>query len=746
MRVVSIVSIFFWFGVHAQNLSDFVSLQSGGSIPEDFTTLSTHKFEADHAENTNKDLDKDFFLSTRFFIDELLLSGRVLFNDPVTVYLNKVADYVLKDQPELRKQLRFYILKTNIPNAFSTDQGVILFTTGLISQLENEAQLAYIICHEVIHFTEKHVRNEYVEQKMIEKGKGQYSRLNTRSRIAEMSKYSKDLEFEADAKGIEIYLESEYDVQEIFSEFEVLLYSYLPFDDIKFDTTYLNTEYLQIPGYLYPDTINEISQEGDYDDDESTHPNIEKRIDAAFEKLGDQKSQGNKKFVISEEEFYHVRNLCRFEGVNISLSEREYGNALYSVYLLQRQFTDNRFLDLAFIKSLYGLVKYKNNSRYLEVTPKIKKVEGESYILHMMLKNITKEQLNVVAFRHAYDMAEKYPDDKMFRLYMEDLKKELALNSGISANDFKSVSFAEMQDKTGDDTLNFNIDDSIAKVESSDLSKYEKIRIKKELKALQEMKITGGTDQEFHLYALADLVKNENLVEEIREIRKIEEEKQDSIHKAELEKNKSLNLIDKSEHLGIDKLVVVDPIYENYGLNEERNHLKTEEKKLGLSEVYMEEYPGLDVDVQLIDSKNLNSSDVHEFNDMGVLMQWVSEVVEHDEIEMISSCHDQMQVIEEKYGTSHFLFSGFYGYKQRTEPRPVHLYGLLLVYTAPIALADLMIIHNYFDLVAFSVNSDSDSVEFIDVQTINLKGIDRIMKAYVYDILYRLSSEPKTKK
>jgi hypothetical protein len=53
--------------------SNFVSLKSSGEIPKDFTTLSSQKFEIDRAENTNKELDKDFFLSTRFFIDELLL-------------------------------------------------------------------------------------------------------------------------------------------------------------------------------------------------------------------------------------------------------------------------------------------------------------------------------------------------------------------------------------------------------------------------------------------------------------------------------------------------------------------------------------------------------------------------------------------------------------------------------------------------------------------------------------------------
>jgi hypothetical protein len=53
--------------------NNFVSLKSSGEIPKDFTTLSSQKFEIDRAENTNKELDKDFFLSTRFFIDELLL-------------------------------------------------------------------------------------------------------------------------------------------------------------------------------------------------------------------------------------------------------------------------------------------------------------------------------------------------------------------------------------------------------------------------------------------------------------------------------------------------------------------------------------------------------------------------------------------------------------------------------------------------------------------------------------------------
>src|SRR5687768_8626296 len=120
MRIFLSVFIFLSVVSYGQKLENFTTLKCTGSIPEDFTTLSSKKFEADHAENTDKNLDKDFFLSTRFFIDELLLSGRVLFNDPATVYLNKVADYILRDDKELRKKLRFYMLKASTPNAFST--------------------------------------------------------------------------------------------------------------------------------------------------------------------------------------------------------------------------------------------------------------------------------------------------------------------------------------------------------------------------------------------------------------------------------------------------------------------------------------------------------------------------------------------------------------------------------------------------------------------------------------------------
>ncbi|MBI3134330.1 MAG: M48 family metalloprotease [Bacteroidetes bacterium] len=724
-----------------QSLDQFVSLQCKGHIPQDFTTLSSKKFETDHAENTDKDLDKDFFMSTRFLFDELLLSGQVLFNDPVTNYVNKLADYVLRDNKELRSELRFYLLRSNTPNAYSTDQGIILFTTGLISQVESEAQLAYILCHEISHYAEKHVRNEYMESQKIYKGRGQYGNANYKSRIEQISNYSKELELEADEKGIDMFLKTEYDVNEIFTGFEVLHYTYLPFDDIHFDTSFFSTPQMVVPGSLFPDTINQVSQEIDYDDAGQTHPNIQKRIDAAMDYLGDGTSKGTKKFIISEEEFFKVRELTRFESINISLSNREYATALYSVYLLQTDYKDNRFLDLSLVKCLYGLTKYKNHNRYSEVTLKPSKVEGESYTLHLFLKNITKQQLNVLTFRHVYDMAKKYPSDKIFQEYLADMKKELALNSGIKPGDFSELSLDDHLANAAASVKEFDIEDSIRKIDASDLSKYEKIRLKKSLNELSSSATGISAEKDFHLFALHDIVAKDNLVQELKQIKKAYDE-QLELEKAEAEKDDRV-FVDKSKHLGIDKLVVVDPIYENYRLNDKRNHMKSEDKKVSISDMYTTDYNGLKLETQLVDSKNLTSGDVDEYNDLGLLIRWISEVVEHDEIEMISSSHDQVDFLTEKYGTSHFLFSGIYAYKSRSEMTSAHWYGIMFFYTIPIVLIDLMIVHNYFELVALSLDAEKDKVEFTQVSEVNLKGIDGILQAYIYDVLYQLSSNPK---
>ena len=131
MKLLTLIIIFSCFShAHGQSVQSFDGLKSNGIIPKDFTTLSSDKYNEDYLSNIDQDLDKEFYLNTRFFLDNLLLSGKVIFNDPISVYVAKVSKYLLTDQPELFNKLRFYTIKSNVPNAFSTDQGIIFVTTS----------------------------------------------------------------------------------------------------------------------------------------------------------------------------------------------------------------------------------------------------------------------------------------------------------------------------------------------------------------------------------------------------------------------------------------------------------------------------------------------------------------------------------------------------------------------------------------------------------------------------------------
>jgi hypothetical protein len=577
-----------------------------------------------------------------------------------------------------------------------------------------------------------------VDKQEIINGKGDYKGLSYSERIDELSVYSKDNEFEADKIGVEFYLNTEYDLDETYSAMGVLLYSYLPFEEIQFDTAFFNTDILNVPGLAFPDTIKEITKEENFDDDLSSHPNIRKRMDAIYDVIGDKKSRGNLKYKISEEDFKMVRNLARFESVNIDLANRNYVDALYSIFLLQRHFKDNKFLEFSKAKALYGLAKYKNHNRYYEVIRKPKKTEGEMYKLAVFIKKITKKQLNVLAYRNIYDLTLKYKNDQLIKKYERSMMKEFALYSTIKKTDLIATDFKTYNDSIAKLKQDIDIQDSIRKIDDSNLSKYKKIRLKKELRKLEnsEEKVA---DDNYYKTGLSDVVTTGKLLKDI-DYYKAQKELEDQ--KEELEaKNKKK---DKEKHyLGINKIVVFNPYLADYGLKDDVKNVKSEKQKVQLNKMFSKNYRRLDMETYLVDSKSLTVNDVDKYNEIGILNAWINEVVEHDELEMLSSLNDKINPIQEKYGTEHFLFPGLIKYKDRHEFELIHLYGILFFYTAPFAIADLLIIHNYFEMFAISINSKNDSIEYFQGDKIELKANNLVMEAYIYNILYNLNKTQK---
>ena len=108
------------------DLNNFTGLQSEGSVPADIQNSLQELYEMDKDRvkeyNQGKMTNRDRVLLGSYQINKLMSSGRVLYGDPITRMVEKVADQLLANEPALRSQLRFYTIKSSDVNAFCTGQ------------------------------------------------------------------------------------------------------------------------------------------------------------------------------------------------------------------------------------------------------------------------------------------------------------------------------------------------------------------------------------------------------------------------------------------------------------------------------------------------------------------------------------------------------------------------------------------------------------------------------------------------
>lgn len=683
-----------------QTTEDYKPLSASGYIPEDIRKLSYDKFKDDigtiDKNSADRKTTEEFLLMSNYRVDELLQSGKILFNDPISQYCEKILDEILKDDANTRAKLRVYTIRSSIANAFATNQGILFVTVGLMAQIENEAQLAFVLAHEVSHFKEKHTLNSYLENQKIIKGKGEYRHYGYNESIKLLSQYSKEKEFEADELGSNIIINTDYDIEEINYVFDVLQYSYLPFDEISFDKTFFNDDYLKIPNEFFLDSIYPIVIKENYDDSESTHPNIIKRKERVENNLKDKKG-GGKLFIISEEEFYKVRNISRYELLRLNLLDRNYPKALYNSYLLSLENPDDKYIETSIAKALYGMAKYKNAGRTSEVLTYYKKIHGESQQIYKMLHSMKSTQINVLALKYNWIMKKKYPNEPIFNQMCDDLFDLLVLENEKEKSYF-------LTKKEIEKTLNNNTDsitDTINVVENNTIKEdaKENKRSKKYIVIDERRNNTTNNENEedkkdnkpsFEKTAFADLLEDGEFENEFNErIEKLEKKKKEeeeeeslsysqkrAIKKNELKQKKKQER--KGKSLGIDKIAIIDPIYLQMDSRNNTKYINSEKKLLDFNNAMITMASDLGLGIEVVTPKEFTIDAVNYYNIFSLLNDWAAERFDHENMEFVQSTSDLMEEVIAELGTEYILYNGVINYKERKTNVGYYILGSII--------------------------------------------------------------------
>lgn len=438
----------------AQFEENYTPLHFQGTLPEALlrSVKDQTQFELDsQRDDLNTEEGKEFYTFSNYALSQTLRSGNVHFNDEVTLYLNRLVDYLLRDEPDLRSSIKVYTTKLLIPNATCWRDGSIFVNLALLPHLESEAQLAYILSHEISHYQLKHSLGQFKKRKEIESTtalKNQDS-----EQLFELLRFSKNQELEADISGLERLLQTDYDPQEALSALRQLQFVDDPIvnlglnldslfrlpvsewlnESLVFDSARMSVIFERHENGLYDgfdDSEEDMKNEKGTEPDSSysTHPSIDIRI----EKLGQRLTQeadieSGKRFIFSQDEFYRIQMISIFERVERLIRKAKYAQALYVSLRLARRLPNNLYLQEKATKCIFWLHHFSKNKNLKDILPdRMEYGKTPFTALLYTLHEMDEEEYAKLTYYFITDRLEHFPTSDELLIFKARFKEEVS--------------------------------------------------------------------------------------------------------------------------------------------------------------------------------------------------------------------------------------------------------------------------------------------------------------------------------
>lgn len=657
-----------------QNLQEnYTPLKSSGTLPDIFTQNIRTVIQKDITELNRKNEENDksikrtYLTAANYEIEKIVKSGNTLINDEITTYVNKVADVILKNNPTLRNELHIYTLKSPIVNAYSYDKGYIFLDIGLIAQAETEAQLAYILCHEISHYTKKHNVNSYVKNEKINNER--YNGKTNEDKLIEKCQYSKENESEADLEGFRLFEQTSYNLKQAEKAFDVLQYSHLPFELMEFKKTFFETEFYKLPNGYFLKEVSSIRNNSNEDDTKHTHPNTAKRKQAIADLIAARSNNGKVNALLGQEKFEYIRDLSRMELCRLYLKGRDYPNALYAAYVLNVKYPNNQYLVEVISKCLYGIalhangkVRYTSDS-YLEGgIPSYSEIESYPQQLYHLIQKMPSNEWTMMSLNYVYRSHKKFPSNKFISAYSDSLLKLMGQVSwGI-------VDFVRMNKKT--ETV---VETKVEETKTTDEPKSKTDVIAN----LQKENNFKNYDTAYYKEMFVDLfVNDKEFVGKFptagsnyetntgfSDYKKNKEHTKTSKSKSSKKNKKGYYVTSESK---VEKVILLEPFYLKIDetQKEEVQQITSDEKQENLIATINRCAQNQNFELVTIDPGIISATEVDKINDYSIINDWFYEKFDADDDNQNPILNtNEIENVISKYGTRYVLKTGIVNQK-----------------------------------------------------------------------------------
>ncbi|MFK7972081.1 MAG: M48 family metallopeptidase [Bacteroidia bacterium] len=381
-------------------MPDSLRLQAEGKVPFVFGQSAEARLNFLRSRQPDStDAQKRYFYQTAKQVTAYLQSGKVLYNDQVSLYLAEVMDSLLVAEPALRAQLRVYAVKASAPNASVTADGLVLVNLGLMARVETEAELAFVISHEISHYARRHALKRLEDPAS--------DGLDDTPLAKDL--YNQAQEREADQAGLTRILRSRYKPTAALRVFGRLQGPGLTFPERALDLAWL------APGVGSPlPTCSEgESRPGPK---VRSHPLPQDRFAALYGLARSLDTSKTADFLVSKRRFQRCRLASRYAITKLSLQARRYEEALTMAYSLWRLAPEASFSKEIAAKALYGLSAYADEGKLYEVH-RPARLESMARLACLM-ERLTPRELNALALHYGW---KHFGTDARFKPWQDDL-------------------------------------------------------------------------------------------------------------------------------------------------------------------------------------------------------------------------------------------------------------------------------------------------------------------------------------
>jgi Zn-dependent protease with chaperone function len=390
--------------VYAQNSADTIGAAYAETLSKSYALNNKDFLSSLAYETDDKKMLKYFETNFKEIFETLHeeIKDRQMADIPViTTALQQMVKNIQAANPDVSKELRVVLVRDNVPNAATLGDNTLFVNMGLLHYLQNEDQVAGVLCHEIGHLLRKHtikvLKYNYEKDKEakldVKALRGATERRTDRAfemlktAVYKKSVYRRKHEYQADSVGYLLFKNTKYRPAAFAEALELADAT----DTIKYDGLLKETypRLYDLPGQKFNEQWMKVEDFTSYnynayttkfnEDSVSTHPGGKERtgkLASLFPELA-QKNMHRE----PAEAFKKVKETAERERLQNLYTQEKYGEAVYLSMLYLQQHPDDVFysawLGRGFDK-IYEARKSYTLNRYLDqVEPK---EQSQSYI------------------------------------------------------------------------------------------------------------------------------------------------------------------------------------------------------------------------------------------------------------------------------------------------------------------------------------------------------------------------------